>query len=61
MQRLPDPSLLRTHPPTEERLRRLLELAPEHPRSDGAWQIRATRPRETAPIRPRYHRSGLWF
>lgn len=26
--RIPDPSLLRTHPPTEERVRRLLALAP---------------------------------
>ncbi|MEJ2692120.1 MAG: zinc metalloprotease HtpX [Candidatus Thiodiazotropha sp.] len=26
-QRIPDPSMLRTHPPTEERVRRLLELA----------------------------------
>ena len=25
-QRIPDPSLLRTHPPTEERIRRLLDL-----------------------------------
>lgn len=61
LQRLPDPSLLRTHPPTEERLRRLLELAPERTHPDPAWSVRFASPSAAAPIRPRFHRSGLWF
>lgn len=59
----PEPSLLRTHPPTDERVRRLLEL-----RQGG------TRPEAVAPLRdgfvtrqpmvtraPRRHLSGLWY
>ncbi|QJD31323.1 M48 family metalloprotease [Methylococcus geothermalis] len=60
---LPEPSWLRTHPPTEERIRRLMELR-QHParpvwdplREPGrpAWMRQVTR-------RPRYHWSGLWY
>lgn len=67
-QRIPDPSLLRTHPPTEERIRRLLELRDRRlvqvmPRLPMGWV-------ELDPLseflgrdcgRPRWHRSGLWF
>lgn len=57
--RLPDPSLLRTHPPTEARIRRLraLETAAG---ADADWVlhrqglVQADRP-------PRWHASGLWY
>ena len=59
--RLPEPSLLRTHPPTEERIRRLMELAPETrrplpPLPEDAW------PRDWPHIQrpPRWHWSGIW-
>ncbi len=63
--RLPEPSLLRTHPPTEERVRRLLELQTPQA-TDQNWR----RPPETALLKhlnginvqrsPRRHISGLW-
>ena len=67
-QRIPDPSLLRTHPPTEERIRRLMALL-DHPerlgrplpplgvRGEGilASQLAAD------PFKPRWHRTGTWF
>ncbi len=64
-QRLPDPSLLRTHPPTRERIRRLMELKeerefkprqldPETPPAHGS-------PLARQPIPPRWHRTGLWY
>jgi len=62
--RIPDPSLLRTHPPTAERVRRLMQLqlpgiedSPLHEGdaflSDAAFG---------SPVRhlPRWHFSGLW-
>ena len=62
--RTPEPSVLRTHPSTEERIRRLLELRPAR---DGPPLTLpgARRPRPTAiptsPQRPRWRRSGLWY
>lgn len=60
--RMPVPSLLRTHPPTEERIRRLLDLyepveAPlELPdRLAGPRTVRVV----TGP--PRWHRTGVWY
>ncbi len=61
--RVPDPSLLRTHPPTEERIRRLLELAPgttpiERP------PVPTVLPPGVYPVierRPRWHIHGLWY
>jgi len=62
--RLPDPSLLRTHPPTADRVRRLLELVSRSPWPDDG------RRRGDAPIHPipgagnrgpRWHLSGLWY
>jgi len=66
--RLPEPSLLRTHPPTEERIRRLLALRDrrllpplelEGVEMGGepweAWR----RPRVERP--PRWRASGLWW
>jgi heat shock protein HtpX len=62
--RIPDPSLLRSHPPTEERVRRLLELA-------GEQRKQALRPAIDAidlshlsapePYKPRWHRNGMWY
>ncbi len=63
--RIPEPSLLRTHPPTEERIRRLMELRqplqegsiPLQPRleftPDPAFTNRIERP-------PRWRITGLW-
>ncbi|NJM36289.1 MAG: M48 family metalloprotease [Rhodomicrobium sp.] len=59
---LPVPSLLRTHPPTEERIRRLLDLrkpAREPLQTPG---IEAVAPRFVpARLRPSYHFNGLWY
>jgi len=57
-----EPSLLRTHPPTEKRIQRLKELASHHspppPRLGGAGM----RDGLATPVRrpPRRHISGLW-
>ncbi len=67
-QRIPDPSILRTHPPSEERIRRLLELRDKRlvldaPRQPMGWV-------ELDPLSefldrecgwPCWHRSGLWY
>ena len=63
---VPEPSLLRTHPPTEERVRRLLELREREP-----TLVALARPAEqrlAMPLglgqvdtRPRWHWSGLWY
>lgn len=60
--RLPEPSLLRSHPPTAERIRRLLSLYPQEPRD----RIGATEPfglgagLAQVPRRPRWRITGLW-
>jgi len=62
--RVPDPSLLRTHPPSGERIRRLLELRgrPALHRPDG-WPLldplEDWLARDCA--RPRWHRTGFWY
>lgn len=61
--RIPEPSLLRTHPPTEERVRRLLEIARERsghfdPAVDGFDLSHLLADR---PYRPRWHRNGVWY
>ncbi len=61
--RLPEPSLLRTHPPTEERIRRLMSLESPHAdavsaSSSPAWKA----PPSAAGLGvPRRHLGGLWF
>lgn len=60
--RQPDPSLLRTHPPTGERIRRLQALARQmHPADTlHAWDP----PRHLGPAalaRPRWRPGGLWY
>lgn len=57
--RVPEPSLLRTHPPTEERVRRLLAMAAADEASDwGGWRFE-----EGSPVtrRPRRNLFGLWY
>lgn len=63
--RLPDPSLLRTHPKTEERVRRIMELTPHRelaaPLSGGKPRIgRSIVPRLGKP-RFRTRGMGLWY
>ena len=61
--RMPDPSLLRTHPPSGERVRRLLELyAPAGPLpeiEDGPVDLPAYAAARLAPPRLRWH--GVWY
>lgn len=60
--RLPEPSLLRSHPPTEERIRRLLSLYPPEP----VDRFGETEPFELGARhigvahRPRWRMTGLW-
>jgi heat shock protein HtpX len=59
--REPDPAVLRTHPPTSERIRRLLELIPrygddyQHPPGLPRWAEWPDVSRS-----PRWHLTGLW-
>jgi heat shock protein HtpX len=61
--RLPDPSLLRSHPKTEERIERLMSLTPAPDRGidmPPSWdQFAATAPPARAP-RIHWHRLGTW-
>ena len=64
---LPEPSLLRTHPKTAERIERLLRMHPdgEQP-TPGAGSSLDARSFEPHPLatrvhRPRWHRTGAWF
>ncbi|MGH8472643.1 MAG: Zn-dependent protease, partial [Gammaproteobacteria bacterium] len=61
---LPKPSWLRTHPPTEERVRRLLALAPREgawlPGSRAEWPPGVPELASLPAHRRRYHVSGLW-
>ena len=59
---VPVPSILRTHPPTEERVRRLREFRqlPRQPlHVSGAEQVGAAFAAPRAG--PRYHLTGLWY
>lgn len=59
--RIPEPSLLRTHPPTAHRVARLRSLIPRH----GMPGLPTIRPARLAdvppPSMPRFRRSGLWY
>ncbi len=61
--RIPDPSLLRTHPPTEERVRRLVELGPVDDSATGPADYPPSPYDLLArdPFRPRWHRNGMWY
>lgn len=56
----PEPSWLRTHPATSERIARLLELVPQHPvtlRPDSIYSV----PESVKAMRsPRWYPGGLW-
>ncbi|MFQ5959613.1 MAG: zinc metalloprotease HtpX [Alphaproteobacteria bacterium] len=60
--RIPEPSLLRTHPPTEERVHRLLALAPPRPAPPLPAFPGFVLPRGWPVVRrrPRWHWSGIW-
>jgi heat shock protein HtpX len=60
---IPDPSLLRTHPKTGERIRRLLSLVPE-PEVAPFWGPGALilpSPFAVVTARPRRRLTGLWY
>ena len=65
-QRLPEPSLLRTHPPTEERIARLMALRERRDLGELLPPIRLQdwdRPRSLVrrrPLPPRWHIGGYW-
>lgn len=60
--RVPVPSLLRTHPPTEERIRRLRALpAPERQSVPVGDADRVAQHIGQPRQRPRYRLSGLWY
>lgn len=59
--RIPEPSLLRTHPPTEQRIRRLMELKREPGWASMPVPADALyRPLPRVSRRPGWHISGLW-
>lgn len=62
---LPAPSILRTHPPTAERVRRLLELVTSVSRlpADGLFRdpLIDSSARHGGTRHPRWHLSGLWY
>ena len=63
--RLPDPSLLRTHPRTEDRVARLMSLRKPATPPDFADHDSAAPhvPNGSVPVvsRPRIHRTGVWY
>ena len=61
--RIPEPSLLRTHPPTKERVRRLLELGEPQPTTARYPSDFVTIPSgyRLVQARPRWHRTGIWY
>ena len=68
-QKLPEASLLRTHPPTKERVRRLLGMRDRRPDGDR-WQPhpvpvteidRPVRIMASNRLSPHWHRNALWY
>ncbi|NNF77551.1 MAG: M48 family metalloprotease [Rhizobiales bacterium] len=62
--RMPDPSLLRTHPPTEDRISRLKELAARLQTTISGDQDRRVQiPPRLAPVtrKPRLRWTGAWY
>lgn len=60
---VPDPSLLRTHPPTAERVRRLMDLAEHEPRPDEGRRRPVVLPGDYRVVgsAPRWRWPGLWY
>jgi heat shock protein HtpX len=61
--RIPDPSMLRTHPPTDERVRRLLEIAGDQSGQPDSVieEIDLSHLLAQRPYRPHWHRNGMWY
>ncbi len=64
--RLPDPSLLRTHPPTQERIKRLLAVKKDLYPSYASPAFKAPHfngwvPKHKPKAKPRWHINGLWY
>jgi heat shock protein HtpX len=61
--RIPDPSILRSHPPTAERVRRLIQLAEQQiaPRQELPSAYDLSHLQAPRPYRPRWHRNGMWY
>jgi heat shock protein HtpX len=59
----PEPSILRTHPHTEERVERLEELADRHDRRalDSEDDVRAHRDLERVDTGPHWRPLGIWY
>jgi heat shock protein HtpX len=59
--RIPDPSMLRSHPPTEERIKRLLSLKRSAPEMVSMLpEFDMHRPRTRIRRAPGWHIGGLW-
>ena len=59
--RIPGPSLLRTHPPTEERIRKLRSLLGPRGGDLAIPPHREFGLEVPRPQAPRFHRSGFWY
>lgn len=64
--RIPEPSLLRTHPETEKRIARLQALQPQMDETATRLQVTENLARDAlppAPVRrePHWHLNGLWY
>ena len=59
--RVPAPSLLRTHPPTNERIRRLMELQQTTPQAVPFPSAAGLVGLAQTPTRARYHWPGVWY
>ena len=62
-QRIPDPSILRSHPRTEDRIARLMSLRPGARPYVAAPDRRPEPPTRTVPVirPPRFRTMGLWY
>jgi heat shock protein HtpX len=61
-QRIPDPSILRSHPRTEDRIARLMSLRPADQRPIQLPEARPAPLRVVPIVRPpRFRASGLWY
>jgi heat shock protein HtpX len=61
--KVPEPSWLRTHPPTEERVQRLMQLqeAASTSLAHPEGTVFGNMERPSVERRPRYHFNGLWY
>ncbi len=61
--RTPDPSILRTHPLTENRIQRLMELVPQFKPYFDMPEQQSPAPVRYRPVKrpPRYHATGFWY